>query len=83
MTLKTAPPAIIAILSADPTRCDEFRVACCADVVVAWLGVWHLTDARETVIACRRGLDEIVTDIARRDESKRFEIAKTGDAWQD
>ena len=69
------------IVCADTPRCDdEFGIASCADIVVAWESARNTTDARETVIARLRRLDGISADIALSRESERLEIAQIHDA---
>lgn len=52
VALKTATPAIEAVFSRDAAGSDEFRVAGCADIVVAWKCIGYFTGAGEAVVAC-------------------------------
>jgi hypothetical protein len=81
MALQTATPAVVAVLGADAARGDEFGVACCANIVVARLCVGNGAGAGITMVAGRRRLDRIATDITVCGEGKGFEITHINNTW--
>ena len=80
MALETSSPSLVAVLDAYSPRRDEFRIACRADIVVAWEGIRDFGNAREAVISSIRWLDGIVTNITGRAEGQWFEWPDVYDA---
>lgn len=68
VTFWTAAPAVVAVFGADAARGDLFRIAGCADIVVAGLCVGHFAHAGEAVEAGLGGFDGAVADVTCRVE---------------